>query len=180
MSLKNSTDGYGLAARLLHWLMAIAIIAMFGLGYWMVTLDYYSPWYKSAPDLHKSAGLILLGLLAIRFAWRLANLQPDDSYLKPIERSVSKLVHRAFYLLLLTQMTFGYLISTADGRSIEIFGLVSLPSLIQSKGLEDFAGLVHEVLAYCIIGLAAVHAGAALKHHFIDRDPTLKRMWSGN
>lgn len=81
MALKNSEMGYGLVARALHWGMALAIFAMFGLGIWMRSLDYYSPYYQTAPDFHKSAGLVLLVLLLARYGWRLINIKPNEDYL---------------------------------------------------------------------------------------------------
>ena len=109
----------------------------------------------------------------------MANVKPDDSDLNALEQKTSRLVHWAFYPLLLAIMVSGYLISTGDGRSIDIFGLVSVPSLYEQKGIEDLAGTIHWVTAYIVMALAAVHTAAALKHHVIDRKPTLARMWSG-
>jgi cytochrome b561 len=74
-------------------------------------------------------------------------------------------------------MCSGYLISTADGRGIWIFELVEVPAvtaLIENQ--EDIAGEIHFILAWCLIGLVAVHAAAAFKHHFINKDDTLKKM----
>ena len=166
-------------SRLFHWLMAAAIVAMFALGWWMVELTYYSPYYKSAPDLHRSAGILLLAALVVRFVWRLQNEKPSDAELTPFEQRASHLVHWGFYPLLFALMISGYLISTPDGRPIDVFGLFSVPSLIQQKGLEDIAGWIHWGLAYGVIGLATVHGAAALKHHIIDKHTTLTRMWSG-
>jgi cytochrome b561 len=73
-------------------------------------------------------------------------------------------------------MASGYLISTADGRLIEVFNWFSVPSLVQRKGLEETAGEVHEWLAYATIALVALHAAASLKHHFVDRSRILTRM----
>ncbi len=179
MQLRDTFGGYGLVSRLFHWLMALAIVAMFGLGLWMVDLDYYSPYYHSAPNLHKSVGIILLIALALRFGWRLASVKPDDGDLAPIERTASRIVHWGFYPLLLGLMVSGYLISTADGRSIEVFGLFSVPSPGENKGLEDIAGAIHTILAYVVILLATVHAAAAVKHHVVDHGRSLLRMWSG-
>ena len=145
MRIKDTAAGYGLVTRVLHWTMAVAIFGMFALGLWMVGLDYYSPYYNSAPDLHRSIGIILLIALTFRFVWRLVNPKPDDSELSPLERKASQVVHWGFYPLLFALMISGYLISTPDGRPIDVFGLFSVPSLIQSKGLEDTAGFVHEV-----------------------------------
>lgn len=179
MIIKDTTSGYGLVSRLFHWLMAAAIFALFALGWWMVGLDYYSPYYHSAPDLHRSVGILLLIALAARMAWRAINTKPSDADLTPFERMGARIVHIGFYPLLLALLVSGYLISTPDGRPIDVFGIFSVPSIIQMKGLEDTAGFVHRWLAYATIALAALHTAAALKHHFADRGNTLKRMWSG-
>jgi cytochrome b561 len=179
MLIKDTPAGYGLVTRLAHWVMAVAIIGMFVLGLWMVTLNYYSPYYRSAPDIHRSVGILLLILLVLRFGWRLANPKPDESELAPWERTAALLVHWGFYPLLLALMVSGYLISTADGRPIEVFGWFSVPSLIEKKGMEDVAGEVHEILAYVTIAVVVLHTAASLKHHFVDRSRILARMWSG-
>ncbi|MFT3732532.1 MAG: cytochrome b [Hyphomicrobium sp.] len=179
MLIRDTSDGYGLVSRLFHWLMAIAIIAMFGLGYWMVKLDYYSPYYNSAPDIHRGVGMILLFALPIRWLWRVLNPKPSDQELSPFERKASFAVHWSFYVLLLALLLSGYLISTADGSPISVFGWFDVPAIIKMPGLETPAGNVHRILAYATMALAAVHALAALKHHFIDKSPIMSRMWSG-
>ena len=176
MQVKNTRQEYGLVARFLHWGMAITIFATFALGLWMRGLEYYSPWYKTAPDIHKSIGILLLVALAVRFIWRTINIRPDDCYLSSFERSISQMVHGGFYLLLLVHMSTGYLISTVDGRSISVFGWFEVPSIYEQKGLEDTVGLIHEYLSYGLMALVAVHVAAALKHHFINRDQTMRRM----
>ena len=117
--------------------------------------------------------------LVLRFVWRIANVKPDDSDLSPFERRASRIAHWGFYPLLLALMVSGYLISTADGRPIDVFGWFPVPSPGANKGLEDTAGAAHTYLAYLTIALAAVHTAGALKHHLVDRKDTLKRMWSG-
>ena len=123
MNYRNTKSGYGFIARLLHWSMAVAIFGMLALGYWMMTLTYVSPYYKTCPDLHRSIGLVLLGLLIFRLVWKLINKSPDTSDLTPLEHNGSALLHWGFYGLLLAIMIMGYLISTLDGRSISVFGL---------------------------------------------------------
>lgn len=179
MLIFDTKGGYGIPSRFFHWIMALGVLFLFGLGLWMVDLDYYSPYYTLAPDIHRSIGILLLGLLVVRFGWRLVNVQPDDDDLSPFERVAARLVHWGFYPLLFALMVSGYLISTADGRPIEVFDWFSVPSIYESKGLEDIAGEVHEILAYLTIALVTLHAAAALKHHFFDRSRTLVRMWSG-
>lgn len=179
MTIRDRRDGWGLATRLMHWLMAIAIVAMFALGWWMVRLDYYSPYYVIAPDIHRSVGMLLLFLLAFRFAWRLANPKPDDPELTPLEAKASAVVHWGFYPLLAALMISGYLISTADGAPISVFGWFDVPALVSGKGQEDTAGRIHRILAYATMALVAVHTIAALKHHLVDKSRVLTRMWSG-
>lgn len=176
--LKNTGNDYGLIAILLHWLVAIAIFGLFGMGLWMTGLDYYDPWYQRAPDLHKGIGVLLLIVIGLRLAWRLGNPVPRaEATSSQMERRLARFAHGLLYLLPFAVMIAGYLISTADGRPIDVFGLFEIPATL--SGLdeqEDVAGLVHEVLAFTLIGLIALHALAALKHHFIDRDRTLRRM----
>jgi cytochrome b561 len=179
MIIRDTIDGYGLVSRLFHWLMAVAIFAMFGLGFWMVRLDYYNPYYNAAPEIHRSFGMLLLFALVIRWLWRAGNIKPAGDALTPLEQKASLAAHWSFYVLLLALMVSGYLISTAGGRPIGVFGWFSVPSLIQVHSLEDRAGVAHRVLAYAVIGLALVHALAALKHHFVDKGTILTRMWSG-
>lgn len=179
MQIADSAQGYGLTSRVLHWVMALGIFALFALGYWMVGLDYYNPYYTQAPAIHKAAGILLAILLVLRFGWRVANPKPAAPELSAFERRAAHIVHWGFYPLLLTLMVSGYLISTPDGRPIDVFGLFQVPSLIQDKGLETTSGVVHRWVAYVTVGLALVHTAAALKHHFKDRSPVLSRMWSG-
>lgn len=179
MHIRDTLDGYGLISRLFHWLMAIAIVAMFIVGLWMVRLDYYSPYYNSAPDIHRSVGMILLFALFVRLFWRAINVRPSDAELLPIERKASFAAHWGLYLLLLALLVSGYLISTADGAPVSVFGWFDVPALTKMSGLETTAGNVHRILAYAVIALAVIHALAALKHHFLDRSDILTRMWSG-
>ena len=172
---RNTPDNYGWTSIALHWLVAVAVFGLFGLGLWMTGLDYYDAWYQRGPALHKSAGVLLFGIMLARLAWRLGNPQPRLSG-APWEQHAAHLAHGLLYILLYALMVSGYLISTADGRDIDVFGLFSVPATVSGKNQEDVAGLVHEILAWGVIGLTAVHAAAALKHHFINHDTTLTRM----
>ncbi len=179
MQWRNSEERYGLVAVVLHWLVAITVIGMFILGLWMTSLSLYDRWYVTAPYIHKSIGLLLFLVMIARLAWRLFNPRPAPLMTHTrFERIAAHLMHGMLYLLLFAVMIAGYLISSADGRAVESFGLFSIPSTITSiPDQEDVAGEIHEVLAYILIALAILHAAAALKHHFIDRDNTLRRMF---
>jgi cytochrome b561 len=178
MQIRNTASSYGLVAIAIHWLVALAIFSLFGLGYWMVDLSYYHDWYKRAPDIHRSVGILLLVVMVFRVIWKGLNVSPaSPPEHKRWEVRSAHLVHALFYVLIFVAMVSGYLISTADGSSISVFGWFEVPSVTgQIKGMEDVAGTVHYWTTWAIIGLALVHAAGALKHHFIDRDQTLRRM----
>ena len=178
MSIQPSKDSYGLISKLLHWLSAIIIIGLFASGKWMEDLDYYSEWYTAAPFWHKSIGLLLLSIALFRLFWKIRTPAPlpITSHSKYIQLA-SRITHYLIYLLLFIAMISGYLISTADGRGIEVFNLFLLPSIGEVfANQEDVAGEIHELATNGIILLAIIHALAALKHHFIDKDKTLSRM----
>jgi len=174
--LNNSSGSYGLIAILLHWTMALMIFGMFALGLWMTDLNYYDIWYHRAPELHKDIGMLLLFLLIFRFAWRLLNTRPDLLGLW-WEKLVALIVHRLHYLLMFTVMLSGYLIPTAEGVGIDIFAWFTVPATFTfDKQQADMIGIIHRLSAWAMMGLAALHSAAALKHHFVDRDITLLRM----
>jgi cytochrome b561 len=177
--IKNTENGYGLIAIVLHWLMAITIFSLFGLGLYMVELTYYDAWYKGSLDLHKNIGMLLLVALMLRIFWRMVNTTPKnaDKSASLIEVNAAHYAHLTLYALMTVLMITGYLISTADGRAIEVFELISIPALpISFANQEDIAGSIHEILAWTLIILSGGHALAALKHHFINKNTTLLRM----
>ncbi|WP_313646618.1 cytochrome b [Pseudomonas sp.] len=178
MQLRNSPSRYGAVSIALHWAVALAVFGLFGLGLWMVGLDYYDPWRKAGPDLHKSIGLTLLAVMVLRVLWRfISPAPPAPASHGPFTRVAAKLGHLALYLGLFAVMIAGYLISTADGVGIPVFGLFEVPALISDlPDQADVAGVIHLWLAWGLVIFAVLHALAALKHHFIDRDATLKRM----
>jgi cytochrome b561 len=166
-------------AKLLHWGSALIVIGLFILGLWMTSLNYYHSWYRTAPDIHKSVGIALVLVTFIRLIYRFATRYPAPLPSHSLAvRLAAKAVHIAIYGLLLVMFVSGYLITTARGEPLVVFGgLVEIPGIISGfANLEDRAGEVHEIAAYTLVGLAVLHAAAALKHHFIDKDDTLRRM----
>jgi cytochrome b561 len=142
----------------------------------MVDLTYYSEWYKTAPHWHKSIGLCLFFVTSFRLLWKLTTRAPDIEGAH-WEVTGAKIAHGILYVLLFSLFISGYLISTADGRPIEIFNWFSVPGLgsfIENQ--EDIAGEIHFYLACSVIALALLHGMAALKHHFINKDNTLNKM----
>jgi len=176
MQVKNTEYAYGWMSIIMHWLMALAIFGLFALGLWMTSLDYYDAWYHRAPDIHKAAGMLLLFLFFFRLTWAAANTKPAIPG-KAWERLLALAVHRTHYVLMLAIMLSGYLIPTAKGVGVDVFGWFTVPATIANIPQQaDISGIIHLWSAWALIGLALLHSGAALKHHFIDRDETLLRM----
>lgn len=174
--IKNTVKSYGWMAIAIHWLSALIVIGLFALGYWMLTLSYYDAWYRLGPWWHKSFGITLLALTVVRVIWKLFNPKPEPLGAK-WEQLAARLGHGVIYFLLFVTMISGYLISTADGRGISVFDWFEVPALITGiANQEDIAGTVHWYSALALVILAGGHALAALKHHFVNRDATLKRM----
>ncbi|PMU07274.1 Cytochrome b561 [Pseudomonas frederiksbergensis] len=178
MQLRNSSSRYGWISIFMHWGVALAVFGLFALGLWMVGLDYYSTWRKDAPELHKSIGLVLLAVMVLRVLWRFISPPPPAlaSYSR-MTRIGATFGHAFLYLSLFAVMIAGYLISTADGVGIPVFGLFEVPALVSGlPDQADTAGEIHLYLAWALVIFSGLHALAALKHHFIDRDATLTRM----
>ena len=175
--LKNTPERFGLVSISVHWLSAVVIFGLFGVGYWMVDLSYYSDWYRTAPHYHQSVGLLLLLLSLFRILWKFISPNPELIANSETERMAAHAGHYVLYLLLLVILFSGYLISTADGRGIDVFNWFTLPSLGELfSNQEDLAGDIHKYVAYALMGFVALHILAALKHHFINKDNTLRRM----
>ena len=179
MQIKNTIDSYGIIAIIFHWVVAVAVIGMYLLGLWMDDLEYYDPWYTTAPHIHKSIGVIVISLVVARLIWRWINPVPKSlrSH-KKWEQVLAKLTHGMFYILLISMFFSGYLITTAEGKSLQVFNWFGIPAMVtEIENLEDVAGEIHEVIANTIILLATLHALAAIKHQFFDKDGTLLRMF---
>lgn len=182
MLWRNTSSQYGHISVLLHWIVALAVYGMFALGLWMVSLGYYDTWYHKAPEIHKSIGILLFVVVLFRLVWRKISPAPSplSSYSR-LTRISATLAHILLYLLLLSLLISGYLISTAEGQPISVFGWFYVPAtLSRIRDQADLAGDIHFYLAWGIVILSVLHALAALKHHFIDRDSTLKRMLGRN
>lgn len=164
---------YSDARKWLHWLSAMAVIGLFASGLWMVELGYYDAWYQRAPAWHVNVGLLLFVATLARLM-----LQRQNPRLKapPFQRIAARTAHLSLLLCIVLLALTGYGLSTADGRPLLFFG-VEIPgmgSVIPQQ--ESVLGEWHELIAYTTMVLSFLHAAAAIKHHVIDSDDTLKRM----
>lgn len=187
MLWRNSKARYGLVALGLHWLIAIAIIAMLALGIYMTDLPN-SPWKFELYQLHKSIGITILVASLLRLGWRLANPPPPLPPAMPaLEALAAKAAHAGFYLLMLGLPLSGWMMVSASVWNIptRIFGLFELPhlpwfaTLADKKPVEDVLKEVHETAGWLMIALLAVHVAAALRHHILLKDDILRRMLPG-
>jgi cytochrome b561/polyisoprenoid-binding protein YceI len=198
--VSETAQRYTAVAIILHWAIALAIAGMIALGWWMGDALEDSDTQAQAIaafQLHKSVGLTVLALSLARLAWRLVHKPPPfPEAMKPWEKTVAAATHWAFYVLIIAMPLTGWLyVSTAwspqDDRPLDVptlyFGLFHVPHLFGLSNLaEDARAAVAEVfefshskLAWGAIGLTVLHIGAALKHHFVNRDGVLARMVPG-
>lgn len=176
--MRDHTTHYGPVSKCLHWCIAGLVLALFGLGLWMVQLDYYHTWYHQGPALHISGGLLLLLLTLLQLAWRQATPAPTPLASHPhwMQR-MALWVKRTLHLLLLALLLTGYLMTTAEGQAARFFDWPLIPSIAKLDGAAvDWLGSLHLWGAWLLIALVAGHAGAALFHHFVHKDATLRRI----
>lgn len=178
MKIKNTPETFGLLTKLLHWLIAIAIIGLIWLGWYMVDLTYYDKWYNKSLTWHKAVGMLVLAAAILKIGWQLYSPLPGTNpLLKAWEKFAARLMHIILLVMMILIPVSGYLISTSNGKPIDIFGWFAIPALVPvDKNLRDLAIDLHFYLAYGTAILALGHAGAALKHQFINKDGTLTKM----
>jgi cytochrome b561 len=172
---------YTRTAMLLHWVLALALIGLFGMGLYMTGLPF-SPQRLKLYNWHKWAGVTILMLSTLRLLWRLAHRPPAlPSAIERAMPSWQKLAHHAthglLYALFFAVPLIGWAYSSAAGFPIVFLGLWQLPDFVPvSKELADAIKPWHEITAFAMAGLVALHVAGALKHHIVDRDGLLSRM----
>ncbi len=174
---RPSSARYTTTAIVLHWLIAVLIAASVGLGLYMVGLKL-SPWKLRLYSWHKWVGVTIFLLIAARLIWRATHSPPPPPATSPRwQQAAAAVNHWLLYMLLVCIPVSGWLMSSAYGVPVVYLGVVRLPDLLEkNKELADALKTLHETLAFAMLGLVAVHAAAALKHHLMDRDDVLHRM----
>ena len=193
-----TNNQYTKTAIILHWLIAIAIFAMFGLGWFMADLPKEAPkamsfdlfdlglfnWQLTEEvsprtfyfNLHKSVGITLLGLIAFRMFWRITHRPPALlASLSAAEKKVATAGHHALYLLMFALPISGVIMAIYSKYGVKWFGIQLLQGLDNKPIRESFVE-VHEMVGIAILVVIGIHILGALKHKFIDKDGTLDRM----
>lgn len=180
MALRNTDRSWGTPAKLLHWAIALLIFTQFALG-WLAVTWRLSPTKLQLYIWHKSFGILVLTLVAVRIFWRLLNPVPRlPLATSPIEQLAARASHALLYGLMLVIPLSGWVIHSASGVPFRVFWWFPLPAITPvDKGLEAIAKQVHFALFVVLALMLVVHIAAALRHHYIKRDDVLSRMLPG-
>ena len=168
----------------LHWVLAIALALMFGVGLYMADLPF-SPLRLKLYNWHKWAGVVILALSLARLTWRLTHRPPAlprrvEAAMPAWQMRAYHATHGLLYALFFLVPLIGWAYSSAAGFSIVLFGVLPLPDFVApDKALAALIKPWHEWSAFALAGLVTLHVAAALKHHWVDRDGLLQRMLPG-
>lgn len=173
----NSATRYTTTAISLHWLAALLIFATFPLGVYAHELAL-SPLKLKLVSYHKWLGVTIFLLTVARLAWRMKHTPPPLPETIPLwQQRAAHGLHLLLYTLLFAIPLTGWLMSSAKGFPVVYLGLVQLPDLVgKDKALGELLTTVHQTLNFGLLVLVGMHIAAALKHHFIEHDATLRRM----
>ncbi len=177
MSMVNTSQTWGWFHQCLHWLIAIAVIGQLVLGLVFSDLAETDPLAPALFAVHASLGGTILAVMLVRLVWRLVNPVPrlPDS-LQPAERRLARANHWLFYILLIGMPVGGYLMVNAHGHAVPFYGW-ELPMLIgQNETLAGWLLTGHLAGAVVLVVLMALHVAGALRHEFMLKDNTLRRM----
>lgn len=192
------SNRYTRTAIVLHWLIALGIFGMLAFGWYMTDLPREAPkqiaydlfdwglvtWQlaeAASPrtfyfNLHKSIGITLFALIIFRIFWRISHRPPAPlASLKAWERKLSTGAHHLLYLLMVAIPVSGLIMSIASKYGVKWFGLDFIAG-IDSKPLREIFHEVHEIAGLLLVAILALHILGALKHKFVDKDDTMKRM----
>ncbi|MGI9260161.1 MAG: cytochrome b [Gammaproteobacteria bacterium] len=179
MHLRNSETGFGLVAQLLHWLIAALILCQFVLAQLSANASFFERLALLAR--HKSVGMTILVLAIVRLLWKSTNRRPSTLLELPrYQRLIARASHALMYALIFALPLTGWIMSSALNTPVSYFGLFSWPNLVEpQQELGDLLALVHSYLFRLLAAVIAVHASAALFHHFVFKDAVLRGMLPG-
>jgi cytochrome b561 len=178
--VRTSEDRYTATAIVLHWLIALLVIGNFAWGWWMQEIPKSPPGIRAdAFNLHKSIGLTLVLLMAVRLGWRVRHPAPPLPAMPVWQARAARWTHALLYVALIAMPVTGYLGSVYSGYPVKFFG-IALPAWgSKQPELKDLFGVAHLYASWLLAGLVALHVAAALKHALADRDGILGRMGIG-
>ena len=169
--------GYSGTAKLLHWLVALCVLTIIPVGFWM---NMEGPYQNQLFNLHKSLGVLILGLMIVRIAYRLlAGAPAAEPGIARWQKAISSAVHGILYILLIGLPIAGYIANSAygaNGTPTPFFGLFELPPIVGPKEeLSKSIFSVHKIVGWVVGGLVVLHIGGAMMH-FLKGDGVMQRM----
>ncbi len=172
--IRNSSTEYGAFSKVMHWLMAGIILPLIMVGIYMADLPMVTDAEKQFALMlygaHKSFGVVMLLLVAIRLVWMTLNSTPPlPAVFDEIERKLVEGLKRLLYLMMIIMPVSGYLMSSAHGHPIELFGLFKLPALIgKNESVFGFLHGMHMIIGWLMLMAVMAHVAGALKHRFLE------------
>lgn len=177
MADSRTSQAYSPVAKGLHWLIVMLVAGQFVTAYLLPHIRRDTP-PSTVINLHFSLGVLILLVMAVRLVHRLMHPVVLEAHDAPAwERLLAKTAHRVFYLILIVGPVLGWASASSHGLPVSLFGLVTLPA-VAAPGAHwaNTAGDVHGTTMWALLWLIGLHAAAALFHHFVRRDGTLRRM----
>ena len=175
MRWRNTVDRFGAGAQLLHW----ALFAL--LAFQMIGVQFIDAFPRDSAGrafmlaAHESAGMTVLLLVAIRLLWKISNEAPLE-YGPLWQQWVARLTHASLYGLMIVIPAVGYVVASARGQDPAFYG-AALPAIVgRDRNLARTTKDLHETLSWIMVAIVTAHVAAALWHHFVAHDETLRRM----
>jgi cytochrome b561 len=172
----TEAPGYGLVAKLLHWLIVALLTVQYAIGSIMPHIGRKTA-NEGWVSWHFSVGAAILFFIVIRLGWRLLHSVPQLPTLAPWEKLLSGFTHWGLYILVLAMTLLGWAATNSRGWDVNLFGLVTLPKISPTGSAWGHeCGDIHNILVYVLLGFILVHVAAALYHYFVKHDQVVGRM----
>lgn len=179
-TLCDGPSTYGFVSRLNHWVIAATMMGLLASGLIMAYGPFARETLAAIRDWHKPIGVLVLGYGLWRIGWRLAQGFPSEASAMPRWQVVaSKISHWGLLTTVLAMPISGAAKSIYGGHAVSAFGLI-IPAQTKVEWITNAAGATHQYASWACIALLILHVGAALKHHYVDHDTTLRRMLVGS
>lgn len=178
MSGSEPAARYTITAIALHWIVALAVGGLIAFGWWMQEIPKLPVGPRvNAYNLHKSIGMSILLLMVIRLAWRATHRPPALPPMPVWQVHAARINHWLLYTCLFVQPVSGYLGSAFSGYPVRYFGVLLPTWVAKNEAIKDLLSTIHLVNSWLLIAAITIHVLAALKHHIIDGNGLLHRMW---
>ncbi len=180
MTVTDSRDRYGWVSVINHWAIAALILGLIALGIVLGDMPR-SPQKGALMNVHKTLGMVALILALMRIAWAATQTRPGAIEGQPaIATRLRDLLHITLFVATVALPLSGVLMSLYNDRGVSVLGLFVIPGQGEVGWVAALSHGVHEWGSYLVLALVAGHSLISLKHHFVDKDPTLRRMLAGD